>query len=261
MAGVLTGLCQFLHPSFERKLIMNAVAVENLTAGALETVPVVSVVDEDIAMREALGRLIRCAGWRPRMFGSAGEFLDEPRHSGPGCVIVDVRLPDLSGLELQTLIVDRAEMPVIFVAGGSDVRTIVRAMKAGAHEFMTKPFQKDVMLTAIASAIEYSRVALASESERHVLRARYATLTHRERQVMDLVVKGRLNKLTAFKLGISEITVKAHRGKVMRKMQAQSLADLINMAASLAISYAPPPCDRVGGHAVSVRAQTIAAFA
>lgn len=231
---------------------MNAVAVENVSAVALAPAPIVSVVDEDIAVREALGRLIRSAGWRPRVFGSAGEFLDQPRHFTPGCLIVDVSLADLSGLELQTLIVNRPESPVIFVAGGIDVATIVKAMKAGAHEFITKPFRKDVMLSAIASAIEHSRVALNSEADRQILRARYATLTQRERQVMDLVVKGRLNKLTAFDLGISEITVKTHRGQVMRKMHAQSLADLINMAASLAMRYAQPR-DRLSGHLVSVR--------
>ena len=169
---------------------------------------------------------------------SAQEFLSHPRALVPNCLILDVNLPDLSGLDLQKLVsVERTEMPIIFVTGYGDVPMSVKAMKAGAVEFLTKPFSDDVLLTAIGQALERSRTALALESEMRALRDRYASLSRREQEVMALVVSGLLNKQVGFELGISEITVKAHRGQVMRKMKARSLPDLVNMAARLGIPH------------------------
>ena len=195
------------------------------------------VVDGNPAVRETLESLIRTEGWQPRMFASGRELLDRPRELTPGCAILDARSPDLGDLELQKLIADRPEMPIICIASDGDVQMTVKAMKAGALEFMTKPLRNDLMLTAIASAIEHSRVAVSCEAKLRELHARYASLTGRERQILHLVEKGTLNKLIAFELGISEITVKAHRANVMRKMRAQSLADLINMTITLAVSH------------------------
>ena len=196
--------------------------------------PIVFVVDDELSIRESLERLIRSASWEPRTFGSAQEFLARPRARAPGCLILDVDLPDLNGLELQQRIAaDRAEMPIIFITGHSDVPMSVKAMKAGAIEFLLKPFDADTLLDAIAQAIKHSEVALATESETRALRDRYDALSTREREVMDLIVAGRLNKQVGGDLGISEITVKAHRGRVMRKMQAVSFADLVRIAARL----------------------------
>jgi FixJ family two-component response regulator len=209
---------------------------------ATSVTPIVFVVDDDISIRESLELLIRCAGWRPEIFASAQEFLTHPRALVPSCLVLDVALPGLNGLELQKRIgVERADMPIIFLTGYGDVPMTVRAMKAGAVEFLTKPFSDDVLLTAIRSALERSRVALGQEADTRALRDRYASLTHRERQVMALVVSGLLNKQVGGELGISEITVKAHRGKVMRKMKADSLPDLVNMAARLSQTRAPSP--------------------
>ena len=198
--------------------------------------PVVFVVDDDVSVRESLELLIRCEGWQPRLFASANEFLVHPRASVPSCLLLDVGLPDLTGLELQKCVAtDSGRMPIIFITGNGDVPTTVQAMKAGAIEFLTKPLDGDVLLGAIREAIERSDVALGQEAEIVALRDRHASLSQRERQVMALVVSGLLNKQVAAELGISEITVKAHRGKVMRKMKAGSLADLVNMAARLGV--------------------------
>jgi FixJ family two-component response regulator len=195
--------------------------------------PVVFVVDDDVSVRESLELLILSAGWQPEMFASAEEFLERSRIDGPSCLVLDVTLPNLNGLDLQKLIVDRTDMPIIFITGYGDVPSTVQAMKAGAVEFLTKPFGDDVLQNAISQAIDRSRAALAHEAELRSLRDCYASLTPRERETMALVVSGLLNKQIAAELGISEITVKAHRGQVMRKMRVQSLADLVRVAAAL----------------------------
>ena len=202
--------------------------------------PIVFVVDDDVSVRESLELLIRCAGWQAETFASAQEFLARPRVLAPSCLVLDVSLPGLNGLDLQKRIaVDRIDMPIIFITGYGDVPMTVQAMKAGAVEFLTKPFGDDVLLKAIRQAIENSQTALGHEAEIRALRDCYASLTRRERQVMGLVVSGLLNKQVGGELGISEITVKAHRGKVMRKMKADSLPDLVNMAAKLRLARAP----------------------
>jgi FixJ family two-component response regulator len=198
--------------------------------------PIVYVVDDDISVRESLELLIRFEGWQPQTFASAQDFLVTPRAVVPNCLILDVSLPDLNGLELQERVAaERTEMPIIFITGHGDVPMTVKAMKKGAVEFLTKPFKDDVLVSAIRQAIKRSEAALIRECELQVLRTRYASLTHREREVMALVVSGQLNKQIGGELGISEITVKAHRGKAMEKMKAESLAELVNMAARLRI--------------------------
>jgi FixJ family two-component response regulator len=202
--------------------------------------PIVFVVDDDISVRESLQLLIQCEGWRPETFSSAQEFLDRPRSLVPSCLVLDVSLPGLNGLDLQKrAAVERPDMPIIFITGYGDVPTTVQAMKAGAVEFLTKPFSDDALLNAIRQAIERSRVALGYEAEMQALRNCYASLTHRERQVMALVVSGLLNKQVGGELGISEITVKAHRGQVMQKMKADSFAELVKMAARLRLPSVP----------------------
>jgi FixJ family two-component response regulator len=196
--------------------------------------PVVFVVDDDISVRESLELLIQSAGWRPRTFASAQEFLDHSHTQAPGCVVLDVSLPDLNGLELQQRIAsDRNDLPIIFLTGHGNIPMSVQAMKRGAIEFLTKPFEAEALLSAIRQAIERSQTSLGAEEELRALQQDYDSLSGREREVMSLVVSGLLNKQVAGNLGISEITVKAHRGKVMRKMKAASLADLVRKAARL----------------------------
>jgi FixJ family two-component response regulator len=198
--------------------------------------PIVFIVDDDVSVRESLELLIGQAGWRPETFASAGAFLARQRSSGPSCLILDVGLPDINGLDLQERVAaDVVAMPIIFITGYGDVPMTVRAMKAGAAEFLTKPFADDILLAAIEKAIDRSKAALDSEADMRALRDAYASLSHREREVMALVVSGCLNKQVGHQLSISEITVKAHRGKVMRKMKANSLAELVNMAAALGV--------------------------
>lgn len=209
----------------------------SLPSGPL--MPVVFVVDDDVSVRESLELLIQCAGWRPELFGSAQSFLGHPPVLAPSCLVLDVGLPDLNGLELQQHVAaERLTMPIIFITGCGDVPTTVRAMKAGAVDFLTKPFGDTVLLCAIGSALEASRVALGHQAELTRLRGDYASLSRREREVMALVASGLLNKEIGAELGISEITVKAHRGNVMRKMNAGSLADLVKMATRLRLETA-----------------------
>src|ERR1700728_4200882 len=208
----------------------------------LDAGPIVYVVDDDISVRASLELLIRCAGWQPETFSSGQEFLARPRALIPSCLVLDFSLPGLTGLEVQKRVaVERSDIPIIFITGYGDVPMTVQAMKAGAVEFLTKPFSEDAMLTGIRGALEHSRAALSREAEMRVLQDRYASLSRRERQVMALVVSGLLNKQIGGELGISEITVKAHRGKVMQKMKADSLADLVRMAAKLP----PAPADMI----------------
>src|ERR1700681_2230705 len=203
-------------------------------------VPIVFVVDDDVSVRESLELLIRCEGWEPQTFASALEFLARPRALVPSCLVLDISLPGLNGLDLQKQVaVERPDMPIIFITGYGDVPKTVQAMKAGAVEFLTKPFSDDVLLSAIRNAIERSKTALGHEAEMQALRDRYASLTRREREVMALVASGLLNKQVGGELGISEITVKAHRGQVMQKMKADSFADLVKKAARLGLASAP----------------------
>jgi FixJ family two-component response regulator len=212
---------------------------------APQVTPIVFVVDDDISVRESLESLIRSEGWQPETFASAQEFLDRPQALVPGCLVLDISLPGLNGLELQErLSAAGTSMPIIFITGHRDVPMTVKAMKAGAVEFLTKPFSDDVLLRAIRAAIERSRVALSRDAEIQVLRDCCASLSPRERQVMALVVSGLLNKQVGGELGISEITVKAHRGKVMQKMKADSFADLVKMDARLRLASAANPTAR-----------------
>jgi FixJ family two-component response regulator len=205
----------------------------------LHLTPMVFVVDDDVSVRESLELLIRSEGWQPETFASAKEFLDYPRVVIPNCLVLDVSLPGLNGLDLQRIVAgERTDMPIIFITGHGDVPMTVQAMKAGAVEFLTKPFDNNVLLAAIRAALERSRIALSVEAEMRVLQDCYASLSQRERQVMLLVVTGLLNKQVAGELSISEITVKAHRGKVMQKMKADSLASLVKMAGRLRLAPA-----------------------
>ena len=204
--------------------------------------PIVFVVDDDVSVRESLELLIKFAGWQPETFSSAEEFLARPRSLTPSCLVLDVSLPDLNGLELQKLIAgDRSDMPIIFITGHGDVPMTVQAMKAGAIEFLMKPFDDEVLLSAIRNSIKRSAAVLDEEAELQALRDNYASLTPREQEIMRLVVAGMLNKQIGMKLGISEITVKAHRGKAMQKMKAGSLADLVKIAVRLGLAPAKNP--------------------
>jgi FixJ family two-component response regulator len=201
--------------------------------------PTVFVVDGDVTVRESLEFLIQSAGWQPESFACAQDFLSRRRVMAPSCLVLDVTLPDLNGLELQRRVADRIEMPLIFITAYADVPTTVQAMKAGAVEFLARPFSDEVLLSSIRDAIERSHAALRREAQIQPLRTRYASLSRREREVMELVVSGQMNKQVGGELGITEITVLAHRGKVMRKMEADSLADLVRMAARLRGTSAP----------------------
>jgi len=200
---------------------------------------IVFIVDDDVSVRESLELLISTMGWQPEAFATAQEFLSRPRATVPCCLVLDVTLPGLNGLELQQRLAGRPDMPIIFITGHGDVPMSVQAMKAGAVEFLTKPFKDDVLLDAIRGALERSRAALRLDAEMRTIRNAYESLTPREREVMALVVSGLLNKQVGGELGISEITVKAHRGQVMRKMKADSLPDLVTMAARLGLRPAP----------------------
>jgi FixJ family two-component response regulator len=202
-----------------------------------QAMPVVFVVDDDVSVRESLELLIRCAGWQPETYASAQEFLVRPRVPVPSCLVLDVSMPGLSGLDLQKRVTaERPDMPIIFITGHGDVPMTVQAMKGGAVEFLTKPFNDEVLLNALRHAIARSHNVLGREAEMQALRNNYSSLTSREREVMVLVASGLLNKQVGDQLGISEITVKAHRGKVMRKMNADSLPDLVKMATKLRLA-------------------------
>ena len=217
---------------------MNSVS----TALKSEPKPIVFVVDDDISVRESLELLLKFAGWQPETFASAADFLARPRTISPSCLVLDVSLPDLNGLELQKLIAsERTDMPIIFITGHGDVPMTVQAMKAGAVEFLTKPFDDEVLLSAIRHAIKRSAAALDDEGDLAALRSSYESLTPRERDVMQCVVAGMLNKQIGLKLDISEITVKAHRGKMMQKMKAESVADLVKTAIRLGVAPAKNP--------------------
>jgi FixJ family two-component response regulator len=215
---------------------------ETGSASMSQAPPIVFIVDDDVSVRESLESFIRNEGWQAETFASAQEFLDHPRATLPSCLILDVSLPGLNGLELQQrLAAERTDMPIIFITGHGDIPMTVRAMKAGALEFLTKPFQDEELLNAIRQALRRSRIAHTHEAEIRRLRNGYESLTPRERQVMALVVTGLLNKQIGGELGISEITVKAHRGQVMEKMKADSLAALVQMAAKLRSSRGSVP--------------------
>ncbi len=218
------------------------------SAGSSAATPIVFVVDDDVSVRESLELLIGFAGWQPETFASAQEFLARPRVPVPSCLVLDVSLPDLNGLDLQKLIAaDRMDMPIIFITGHGNIPMTVQAMKAGAAEFLTKPIDDDALLNAIRNAIQRSSATLGDEAEIQSLRDCYASLTRRECEVMTLIVSGMLNKQVGLKLGISEITVKAHRGKMMQKMKADSLADLVKMAVRLRLTPAKNPWHVVRG--------------
>jgi FixJ family two-component response regulator len=211
-------------------------------AGRSQQKPIVFVVDDDVSVRESLDLMIKFAGWQPETFASAGEFLARPRTATPNCLVLDISLPDLNGLELQKLIAsERTDMPIIFITGHGDVPMTVQAMKGGAVEFLTKPFDDEVLLSAIRHAIKRSAAVLDDQAETSALRTNYESLTPREQDVMRCVVAGMLNKQIGMKLGISEITVKAHRGKMMQKMKADSLADLVKIAVRLVLAPARNP--------------------
>jgi FixJ family two-component response regulator len=199
----------------------------------LYVTPIISVVDGEQSVCRTMRDLIECIGWHARTFNSATEYMAEPRLHSPNCLLLDVQLPDASGLDLQARMLDRPETPIIFITSYGDVPMTVRAMKAGAVEFLTKPPQREPLERAMRHAVSLSTDILRQESVMSLLRSRYATFTARERQVLDLVVQGYLNKQVGGELGISEITVKAHRGKVMRKMAAASLPQLVTMASTL----------------------------
>jgi FixJ family two-component response regulator len=220
-------------------LIDTIIRLPRLLAMPPTTPTVVVVVDDDISVRESLELLIQNQGWQPALFESAQEFLARLPTVAPSCLILDVNLPDLSGLDIQQRISDeKSSTPIIFITGYGDVPTSVRAMKAGAAEFLTKPLDDEILIAAIREAVLRSQANLKREGAQRQLQDRFGLLSKREREVMNLVVKGLMNKQVGFELGISEITVKAHRGKVMEKMHATTFVDLVNMAGRLGISTA-----------------------
>jgi FixJ family two-component response regulator len=198
--------------------------------------PIVFVVDDDHRMQEALSSLVEAMGFRVATFGSASEFLEAEKPDSPACLLLDLELPDINGLELQRELADREAPPVIFVTGHGDIPSSVRAMKAGAVEFLTKPFDEQELQSAIEKAVDMDRSARQRRSELTHLRNRYGLLTPREQEVLPFVVAGFLNKQTAFDLGTSEITIRVHRGQIMRKMGARSLAELVRMADKLGVT-------------------------
>src|SRR5712672_3913070 len=231
-------------PLVRKRCHMNSGRAANRNSGSPkpDSKPIVFVVDDDISVRESLEALIRFVGWQPETFASAEEFLTRPRPVAPCCLVLDVSLPELNGLELQKLIApDRIDMPIIFITGHGDIPMTVQAMKAGAVEFLTKPIDDDALLSSIKSAVERSSAALDDQTELQALRQCHESLTPREREVMRLVVAGMLNTQIGMKLGISEITVKAHRGKMVQKMKAESLADLVKTAVRLGLAPARNP--------------------
>ncbi len=233
-----------LNDTFLANVYMNSASKKSSESSSskAEATSIVFIVDDDISVRESLETLIRFAGWQVETFESAEEFLVRPRTVVASCLVLDISLPDINGLELQKLIApDRIDMPIIFITGHGDIPMTVQAMKAGAVEFLTKPIDDDALLSAIRHAIERSSAALGDEGEMKTLRERYTSLTPREQEVMKLIATGLLNKQVGLKLDISEITVKAHRGKVMRKMKADSLADLVKMAVRLGLTPARNP--------------------
>jgi FixJ family two-component response regulator len=204
----------------------------------LPATPIVFVVDDDVSIRESLELLIRCAGWQPKISASAEEFLARPRVFTPCCLLLDVNLPNINGLDLQGLIADRKELPIVIITGYGDIPMSVQAMKAGAVDFLTKPFMPEVLLNSIRSALERSRVCVDEEANLQAIRNRHRSLSRREQEVMALVVRGRLNKQVSGELGISEITVKQHRGRMMRKMRSRSLPELVTIATRLGLMTA-----------------------
>lgn len=225
--------------------------------------PIVFIVDDDESVRNSLSLLVESAGWRAETFGLAREFLSSPPVAdAPSCLMLDVVLPDLNGCEVQSMLADRLDMPIIFISGYGDVPTAVRAMKGGAVEFFTKPFVGDIVLRAIRNAIHRSAAAMAHVAEMRALNSKYASLSPRERDVMAMVVSGRLNKQTGVDLGISEITVKAHRGQLMRKMNARSLCELVRMASKLsgdpAMNVGRPSGNVVSASLLSLRTGCLA---
>jgi FixJ family two-component response regulator len=218
---------------------VQAIPIDTMSTdrGPRDSVPIVFIVDDDISVRESLEELVRTEGLLPEAFASATEFLARPRAKAPSCLVLDLSMPGIDGLDLQkSVAAERADMPIIFITGHGDVGKTVQAMKAGAVEFLTKPFSDDVLLAAIRQALARSEASLQHEASLQTLRGCYASLSPRERQVMTLVVAGLLNKQVGDELGISEITVKAHRGQVMRKMQAASLPDLVTKAVRLGVT-------------------------
>lgn len=234
----LAGIESVQRLQIEREVMIpqNVLSSGTRSPATSEAVPRVFVIDDDLSVRESLEALIRSAGWATETYACAAEFLARPKISAPCCLILDIRLPDVDGLELQQrFATDRVSTPIVFITGFGDVPMTVRAMKAGAVEFLTKPLRDDALLAAISHAMVRSHAELRRDAEGRMFRDRYASLTHRESQVLALVVAGRLNKQVAAELAISEITVKAHRGKVMRKMNARSLPDLVKIAAKLGL--------------------------